>query len=335
MPYIPPQVAETDLSRRLASAGLTRIHQGKVRDTYELPGHPDLLLVVATDRISIFDFVLNTLVSAKGNVLTAMTVFWLTNERAEKYHHMRAYGSEIDQYLPENLRKDWRIRSRALVVRKYDMVPVEAIVRGYLTGTGWKSYQANQTVCGISLPEGLHDGAKLPEPIFTPTTKAEVGHDEHLKASTVTSQYGDWLGHCAIRVYNCGSILARDRGIIIADTKFEYSTDATLCDEVLTPDSSRFWRVEDWEKAVREGKAPSGYDKEGVRQWGKKAAHGDQPVDISKLNPESTQDLELVEKLRVPSEITSQTTDRYLDVFERLTGMHLLEFQTHVMHIHG
>jgi phosphoribosylaminoimidazole-succinocarboxamide synthase len=190
---LPPNVAESALSQQLLKAGLERIHQGKVRDTYALPHYPELRLVVTTDRISIFNFVLPVLIPDKGKILNAMTVFWLKEVFPDIKHHLVAAGSHIIKYLPSNLRKDLTLPERAVVVKTLNMIPVECIVRGYLTGSGWREYQEHGTLWNKKLPEGLHDGSLLPVPVFTPTNKAQQGHDLPLTKSLVSRTYGTWL----------------------------------------------------------------------------------------------------------------------------------------------
>jgi phosphoribosylaminoimidazole-succinocarboxamide synthase len=340
MPYIPQRVTFGPLGVKLFNA-LGPARQGKVRDTYSIPGYPETLLVVATDRISIFDFVLGAFVRDKGAILTAMTIFWLSQILTDWQHHMLAYGSGIDSYLPQKLRSNPELQSRALVVRKLEMIPVECIVREYLTGSGWSSYQETGAVCGHTLATGLHDGSKLSSPIFTPTTKSEVGHDESLQASDVVKKYGQELATISKHVFRLASSYALERGIIIADTKFELGRRANdpanlhyvLADEVLTPDSSRFWRVQDWAEAAALQKSPQGHDKEPVRAWGKSLDLPDSRKGIHKLNPAIMADQQLVGQIQVPGEVTEATTDRYHSIFQMLSDMTLKEFQHFQMHI--
>lgn len=331
---IPPKADYSALHPPLTQAGLQRIHQGKVRDTYSLPDHPDLLLVVSTNRISIFDFVLPAIVLRKGSVLTAMTVFWLRSPMCTQ-NHLVAYGAAMDGYLPKSLHRCARLRQQALIVKKLRILPVECIVRGYLTGSGWASYQKTGMVCGIPLPAGLSDGSKLPEPIFTPTTKAETGHDEHLTVAEVEGRYGKWLRKSSIFYYEALCDVAEQRGLILADTKFEFSEDGILADEVGTPDSSRFWNKRDWEAPSREGRSPAPLDKQLVRDWGKTAEIGITrrtcghqirlgDPDCDPTNPEH---LRAVSKMTVPESIIKETTYRYLSVFLRLVGKDLASFQ--------
>lgn len=323
MPVIPEHVAESKLSQLLTNQ-LTRIHQGKVRDTYELPDN--LLLVVATDRISIFDFVLPATVADKGRILTALTVFWLTKVLSGTLNHLVHFGNKIDRCLPTSLRNTPKLQSRALVVKKLSMLPVECIVRGYLTGSGWNSYQNDGQVCGIQLPKGLHDGSELPEPIFTPTTKAVEGHDKHLNASKVIKQYGDGLSQQSIAVYSTLANYAKQRNVILADTKFEFGEELTLADEVGTPDSSRFWNINEWKTAASQRKSPPPHDKQLVRDWGKKQG-------IHKLDPDNPTHLKQVAQLNVPADLLFQTTQTYHEIFADLTSQNLQDFTRDVMHV--
>ncbi len=337
---LPSLFTDSDLHRRLAAAGIERVHQGKVRDTYRLPAHSDKLFLIATDRLSIFDFVLPAEVPDKGAVLTALTVFWLTKVLKGVEHHLLAQGSGIDAYLPESLHGDADLQTRAMVVKKLDMAPVECVVRGYLTGSGWSAYKKTQEVCGHALPENLHDGVKLPTALFTPTTKAEVGHDEHISAESVRAEHGDWLETLTLKVYTQLADYAAEHGIILADTKFEFGEGGILGDEVGTPDSSRFWDRDEWEAAVKDRQSPSGYDKQPVREWGKTVetpfkADGAAITGIHKLDTEDAQHLAFVHGLSIPADVLSETTRRYLRIFEILTGAPLETFQKTVMTIAG
>lgn len=325
--HLPHGVAQSELSTSLIEGSVLRTHSGKVRDSFTLPDHPDLMLVVATDRISIFDFVLNALVARKGEVLTAMTIFWLTEVFKSFPNHLVAFGADIDQYLPEILRGNRSLQRRALVVKRLDMLQTELIVRGYLTGSGWRTYQKTGQVCGISLPTGLHDGSQLPKPIFTPTTKATEGHDEDVPADSVDQRFR----FLSLTLYSEAAEYAKGRGIILADTKFEAGEDGTLADEVLTPDSSRFWLQTDWEAAVAQQRSPSGFDKEPVRDWGRTveisfARSGDTIIGLNKLDPVDPKQLQFVDELEVPLGVLESTTARYLKIFEMLTGMTLEQF---------
>ena len=323
MPTIPECVAETQLVKMITNK-LERVHQGKVRDTFSLPNGN--LLVFATDRISIFDFVLPAVVLDKGRILTALSIFWLTKVLTDTPNHLVAFGDDIDAYLPTRISSLPNLKKRALVVKKQEMLPVECIVRGHLTGSGWKSYQRDGSVCGIQLPSGLHDGSKLPEPIFTPTTKAEIGHDEDLDSAAVIGQYGEELGQQSIAIYQTIAAHAAQRGIILADTKFEFGQGPTLADEVGTPDSSRFWDTDEWKTAAQQQQSPPPHDKQLVRNWGKEQG-------IHELDPDTAADLDQVNNLIVPTNILGQTTRTYHDIFERLTGKTLENFTHNTMGI--
>ena len=307
-------------------------HQGKVRDTYELPGYPHHRLVVASDRISIFDFVLNALVPNKGEVLTAMNVFW-RKQLLDKLcpHDLAAMGSEIDQYLPGSLRGNANLQMRATVVRHYPMLPVEAVVRGYLTGSGLTAYQASGEVCGHKLDVGLKDGSRLWAPIFTPTTKAEVGHDEHITSLSVRNTWGPGPENFAIMLYDAMSDWCQQHGIILADTKLEFGQGRAkgtfvLADEIGTPDSSRFWRKEDWLAARETGITPLSFDKERVRSWGKS-------LGINKRQPEIPNDVGWVHAQTVPQTLLQETRIIYEQIFRQLTDMPLVDFQREIMKI--
>lgn len=330
MPYIPPAVSEDNLSREVLMKSLKRIHQGKVRDTYELPGHPDKLLVIATNRLSIFDFVLGRTVPLKGEILTAMTIFWLTDILHDYPHHLIAYGTKMNAFLPKSLQSNPFLQRSGIIVKKLEMLQIECIARGYLTGTGLKAYKNNGIVCGHKLPEGLHDGSKLSPAIFTPTTKALVGHDEHVTAKSVYGFYGEMPERITLEIFDRASAYALARGIILADMKIEMGLDGSLADEVLTPDSCRFWDIGDYGVAASHGKSPSGYDKEPVRQAGKSALINGDTLDLSKL--ELTQaNAEFAGSWVVPNDVISQTTSRYTEIFHRLTGLWLNEFQSDIM----
>ena len=333
---VPAAVAENALSRSLASSSLTRIHRGKVRDTYELPGHPDKLLVVATDRISIFDFVLGRTVPRKGEVLTALTVFWLTQVFGDVEHHLVTFGVGIDLYLPEALRGNAVLQRRAVIVDKLQMLPVECIARGYLTGTGLAAYKKDGKVCGIELPPDLYDGSQLPQQIFTPTTKAKIGHDEHISADSVDMDFGVCVGRKTRSLYARAQSYAISRGIIIADTKLEFGERngrLVLADEVLTPDSSRFWDGIDYVQAQAKGKSPTGFDKEPVRQAGKVANIQGSEVDISRLDPTYPQDIDLVASWNIPSQVLLDASERYFTITERLIGYDLATVQQRLLGI--
>lgn len=331
---IPKQVTESDLSLLLAKAGFIRTHQGKVRDSYELPGHKDLILILATDRLSTFDFVLPSLVKDKGKVLTALTIFWLTKVLKGVKHHLIESGSKIDKYLPTILHNNPELQTRALVVKRLEMLPIECIVRGYLTGSGWAAYQKEKAVCGIKLPEGLYDGAKLSSPIFTPSTKAEAGHDEHITASSVLEKYGPSLDKLTLEIYNQILDYSLAKGVIIADTKFEFGEGFILGDEIGTPDSSRFWGEEEWKEMKSEKRSPTNYDKQLVRDWGKTVETPfDGLIGIDKLDPENAEHIDFIQRLKVPNSVLKETSLRYRHIFSRLTGLKLKTFQKSEMGI--
>lgn len=281
-----------------ALAGARHLHSGKVRDLYELPdGH---LLMVASDRISIFDFVLDTVIPDKGEILTRMSLWWFEQLADLVPHHV------VSTDVPAE------VAGRAVVCERLDMYPVECVARGYLTGSGLLDYRATGEVCGIALPAGLVDGSRLPAPIFTPATKAELGeHDENVSYAAVAASVGEQaaatLRDLTLAVYGRAEAIARERGIILADTKLELGTrpDGTvvLADEVLTPDSSRFWPAAQWEP----GRPQPSYDKQIVRDWALSPASG---WDRASGEPPPP----------LPAEVVERTRARYVEAFELLTG---------------
>lgn len=276
---------------------------GKVRDVYDLG---DKLVIVATDRISAFDWVLPTGIPDKGRVLTALTLFWLEYLRVP--NHM--LGSDVRAMPAAFAAQVEALQGRTMLVKKARVVPIECVVRGYLAGSGWKEYQASRTVCGIALPPGLKQGQQLPEPIFTPSTKAEQGHDENISFARMVEVTGtavaDELRRRSLDVYTRAAEYARSRGIIIADTKFEWGQlpngDLILIDEVLTPDSSRFWPRDQYQV----GGSPPSFDKQFVRDWLETT-----PWDKNSPPPE------------LPQEVVMRTREKYLEAHERLTGKKL------------
>jgi phosphoribosylaminoimidazole-succinocarboxamide synthase len=276
----------------------THIHSGKVRDLYELPDGN--LLMVASDRISAYDFVLEPGIPDKGEVLTRLSLWWFEQLADLAPNHM------VSTDVPDE------VRGRGLVVERLDMFPVECVARGYLTGSGLVEYEKSGTVCGIPLPDGLRDADRLANPIFTPTTKAPVGeHDEAMTYADVVESVGDdraaELRDLTLRGYGRGESIARERGIILADTKFEFGARAdgtvVLADEVLTPDSSRFWPADHWEP----GRPQPSFDKQFVRDWLTSPESG-----WSKASGEPPPDL--------PEHIVEKTRARYVEAYERLTG---------------
>ncbi|MFL6161676.1 MAG: phosphoribosylaminoimidazolesuccinocarboxamide synthase [Jatrophihabitantaceae bacterium] len=294
----------SDAATALASRyGLTHVHSGKVRDLYTTDtGH---LLMVASDRLSAYDHVLATPIPDKGRILTAMTVWWFAELADLVENHLISYDDEV-------IPAEWR--GRALLCRQLNMVPVEAVARGYLTGSGLADYRMTGEVCGIPLPAGLLDGSELPEPIFTPASKAPMGeHDENIGYAEVERQVGRdtavRLRELTLAVYRRGRQLAAARGIILADTKLEFGVhpctgELVLADEVLTPDSSRFWPAEDW----RPGRPQPSFDKQYVRDWLTSPAAG---WDRHSGQPPPP----------LPAEVVAATRDRYLQAYQRLTGL--------------
>jgi phosphoribosylaminoimidazole-succinocarboxamide synthase len=285
-------------------AGLRHLASGKVRDLYEVDA--ERLLLVASDRISAYDVVLDPEVPGKGEVLTALTVFWL--DRLADLVETHLLGWRAGE-LPVSARP---LAGRALLVRRLDMIPVECVARGYLAGSGWAEYQADRTVCGVPLPDGLVEGDQLPEPIFTPATKADLGdHDENVDYEAVVAAIGDdaaaELRTLTLTIYARAEEIARERGIILADTKFEFGArpDGTivLADEVLTPDSSRFWPADDWQP----GRAQTAYDKQFVRDWLLSAESGWDRSSGAAPPP-------------LPDAVVEKTRATYIEAFERLTG---------------
>ncbi|MGZ8771628.1 MAG: phosphoribosylaminoimidazolesuccinocarboxamide synthase [Aeromicrobium sp.] len=278
--------------------GASHLHSGKVRDLYLLDRGN--LLMVASDRISAYDFMLSPGIPDKGEILTRMSLWWFEQLKDIVPNHV------ISTAVPE------RVRGRALICENLDMFPVECVARGYLTGSGLIDYDASGEVCGVPLPAGLVDGSKLPEPIFTPATKAELGgHDENVSyeavVETVGAEHAAALRDLTMRVYGRAETIARKTGIILADTKLEFGLrpDGTivLADEVLTPDSSRFWPADSYQV----GRAQESYDKQFVRDWLTSPAsgwdrNGDKP-------PPS-----------LPDEIVQKTRERYIQAYEQLTG---------------
>jgi len=276
-------------------ADLPLIASGKVRDMYDLG---DRLLMVASDRISTYDVVHPTPIPDKGKVLTALSVFWFELTGDVVPHHLISATEDVPA----------EARGRALNVMKLDMLPVECVVRGYLTGSGWKDYQATGAVAGITLPEGLRDSEQLPEPIFTPSTKADVGHDETIDFDRAAEIVGDravmeQLRELSITLYTTAAEHARSRGVVLADTKFEFGRDADgvirVGDEVLTPDSSRFWPADTYEV----GRAQPSFDKQYVRDWASGTGWDKQPPAPA-----------------IPDDVVAGTRARYIEAYEIITG---------------
>ena len=275
------------------------VKRGKVRDVYDFG---DRLLFVATDRISAFDFVLPTGIPRKGEVLTRMSAFWF-DQLDVPNHRITTDISTLP--LPDGT-DIASLQGRSMVVKKADVVPIECVVRGYLAGSGWKEYSRSGTVCGIPLIDGLQESSQLPEPIFTPSTKAQEGHDENISFERMIEEIGqdlsEQLRDLSLKVYARGLTLARERGIILADTKFEFGLldgNILLIDEVLTPDSSRFWPQDDFAP----GRGQASFDKQYVRDWLLNSGW-----DRNSTPPE------------LPAEVVEKTTERYIEAYEILTG---------------
>ena len=278
---------------------------GKVRDVYSLDS--DHLLFVATDRISAFDYVLATGIPHKGRVLTQISLFWFDFLKDIVPNHL--VTADVDRY-PAAIRKyAGELRGRSMLVMRAEMFPVECVARGYLSGSGWKEYQATGTVCGIKLPAGLKESDQLPEPMFTPATKATTGHDINISfeemCKLVDPGLSRQLRDLTLRIYKKAADYARQRGIIIADTKFEFGQTAqgiTLADEVLTPDSSRFWPADTYQP----GKAQNSYDKQYVRDYLEEIRWNKQPPAPA-----------------LPPEVALRTSEKYLEAYRQLTGREL------------
>jgi len=285
--------------------GLPLHASGKVRDVYQLDN--DRLLFVATDRISAFDYVLATGIPHKGRVLSQISLFWFDFLSDLVPNHV--ITADVARY-PEPLQKYAdQLRGRSMVVQRAEMFPVECVVRGYISGSAWKEYKTTGTVCGIALPAGLHESEAFPEPIFTPSTKAVSGHDENISfarmCEIVGTESASHLRDITLRIYKKAAAYARQRGIIIADTKFEFGRTAmgiTLADEVLTPDSSRFWPADKYEP----GRTQESYDKQYVRDYLEEIHWNKQPPAPA-----------------LPAEVASRTSEKYLDAYFQLTGRKL------------
>ena len=280
------------------------IKEGKVREVYDIG---ESLIITATDRISAFDHILKNQITQKGAILTQMSKFWFDFTKDIVPNHMLSVDVKD---MPEFFQQE-KFDGNSMMCKKLEMLPIECIVRGYITGSGWESYKENGTVCGITLPEGLKESAKLPEPIYTPSTKAEIGlHDENISFERSVeileeiypgkgTDYANQIKDCTIALYKKCAEYALSKGIIIADTKFEFGLDengnVVLGDEMLTPDSSRFWPLEGYEA----GKSQPSFDKQFVRDW-------------LKANPDSD--------YLLPEEVVTKTVDKYKEAYELLTS---------------
>jgi phosphoribosylaminoimidazole-succinocarboxamide synthase len=283
--------------------GATHLHSGKVRDLYELTEgpHEGRLLMVASDRISAYDFVLASTIPDKGEILTRMSLWWFEQLAVLSDNHV------VSTDVPD------QVRGRAVICERLQMVPVECVARGYLTGSGLREYDVSGTVCGIALPSGLEDGSRLPGPLFTPTTKGELGeHDEAMTFTQVEAAVGaevaTTIRDLTLRVYARAEELARERGIILADTKLELGHrgdgSLVLADEVLTPDSSRFWPADQWQP----GRPQPSFDKDIVRNWLTSPASGWDRTSGGAPPP-------------LPDEVIERTRARYVEAYELLTGL--------------
>ena len=291
---------------RTSIKSLPLIHQGKVRDIYAI--NDETMLLVSTDRLSAFDVILPTGIANKGAMLTQMANFWFEKLKHIVPNHLTGIAPESVVTIDADKAQ---LGARAVVVKKLKALPIEAIVRGYLVGSGWKEYKQKGTVCGIPLPAGLQEASKLPSPIFTPSSKAAVGeHDENISITQVEALIGkdmsQQVAKVAIQLYSEAAAYALTKGIIIADTKFEFGLDANgvlhVMDEVLTPDSSRFWPAETYQV----GTNPPSYDKQYVRDWL-------ESIHWNKVPPAPA----------LPDDVTQRTSEKYLEAFEKLTGNQL------------
>ncbi len=289
---------------------LCLIHQGKVRDIYAIDD--STMLLVSTDRLSAFDVILPTGIANKGAMLTQMANFWFEKLQHLVPNHLTGIEPETVVAADDKAQLGTGNLSRAVVVKRLKPLPIEAIVRGYLVGSGWKEYKANGTVCGIVLPSGLQEASKLPTPIFTPSSKAAVGdHDENISldqcAALIGVEMAEKVANVAIQLYSEAAEYALTRGIIIADTKFEFGLDSNsvlhVMDEVLTPDSSRFWPAESY----KVGSNPPSYDKQYVRDWL-------ESIQWNKAPPAPA----------LPEDVAQRTSEKYLEAFEKLTGKKLI-----------
>jgi phosphoribosylaminoimidazole-succinocarboxamide synthase len=299
----------TNTVLQLELPGIKKIKSGKVREIFDLG---DRLLFVASDRISAFDVIMPNGIPRKGEVLTQISYFWFAQTEAFQPNHLLSRAGEAFRVpalegLPESLKE--QLARRSMIVKKCQPLAIECVVRGYLAGSGWKEYQKSQTVCGIKLPPGLKESSQLPEPIFTPATKAETGHDENISFEQACAITGPDIAKQAraasLKIYNAARDYAGQRGIIIADTKFEFGQidgQLLLIDEVLTPDSSRFWPADQYAP----GRGQPSFDKQFVRDYL-------ETLDWNKTPPGP----------KLPEDVVAKTSAKYLDAYERLTGRKL------------
>jgi len=286
-------IIETNLPFKLKN-------RGKVRDVYDLD---DKLLIIATDRISAFDVVLPTSIPYKGVILNALSNFWFNKTKNVIKNHIIVDDFDL---LPSNLKIFPELKERSVLVKKVEVIPIECVVRGYISGSAWSAYKNGETICGIKLPEGLVESDKLPEPIFTPTTKAMTGHDEAITEEQMKKQFGEELSetlrNASLEIYKFAEREAAKKGIIIADTKFEFGIsdgEIILADELLTPDSSRFWPASEY----KPGGIQKSFDKQFVRDFLIKIGWN--------KNPPAPQ---------LPEDVVKETTRKYIEAYERITG---------------
>jgi phosphoribosylaminoimidazole-succinocarboxamide synthase len=336
MAHVPDHVKDgsiiPSLRKKLAS-------QGKVRDMYHVPGESEQLLMVASDRVSIFDLVLPFLIPFKGEVLTALTHFWMTKVLVNLPNHL--INNRDGYNIVINLARSYRdVPTRqALIVHRAEVIPFELIFRGHLGGSVWKKYLNTGIVAGVQLPAELTKWSTMPSPLFTPSTKAENGHDVNITVDEFYQGAGDWAGGAEAitrRAYREAYTFAADKGILILDTKFEVGMingKPSLIDETLTPDSSRFTLVEGFDQVLAANRDPEFYDKEPVRDWGKELETPFGVTGIHKLDPGNTEHLAWIDSLETPLEVVGKTTVRYLDIFKKLTGQKLKDYQREHMGI--
>jgi phosphoribosylaminoimidazole-succinocarboxamide synthase len=282
---------------------MLHIYSGKVRDVYEVDD--DLLLFVTSDRMSAFDVIMAEPIPDKGRVLTALTAFWAAELASLAPSHLVELGTGDADLAAAGLDPDYT-EGRSMLVRKAEMLPIECIVRGYLSGSAWAEYKRSGTMHGQVLPTGMAQSEQLPEPVFTPSTKATVGHDENISFEEAADLVGDKVATAAreisLEAYRVGAERARQRGIIIADTKFELGIidgELAICDEVMTPDSSRFWPVDQWQP----GTVPPAFDKQPLRDWLEASGWDKSPPPPP-----------------LPADVVDATSRRYVDAYERLSG---------------
>jgi phosphoribosylaminoimidazole-succinocarboxamide synthase len=289
---------------------LPLLARGKVRDNYAVGN--DRILMVASDRLSAFDVIMGEPIPGKGEILTQMALFWFARLGHICPHHLTGEAPE-SVVQPEEVPQ---VRGRSMLVKRLKPIMVEAVVRGYLAGSGWKEYQESQSVCGVPLPAGLKNASKLPQPIFTPAAKAISGHDENISFDKVVEMIGPDLAakirDLSIRIYKEAADFALTKGLIIADTKFEFGLDdqgnVVLMDEVLTPDSSRYWPVEGYQDAFAKGENPPSYDKQFVRDWLEQVRINGKPWDKTPPAP------------HLPQDVIVKTAAKYREALQRLTG---------------